>query len=982
MLNRIREAWARAPWLVLAVVVVVLLAAARLGTREDAWYATGYVETAKEMIDSRYVRLDCDSMVITTHFPHGSAQERWFSLSYLREDVRRFNSDPERVPGPFLVETDQECRLLGVDRYYHRIDLPYNRLVDWQGDVLLSGGHTSAVLESRSIPQSIHVRPPESTEDATRSLGASPQRQGALPPTAFFRLQPWPAGPVVSELYFVGQDVVLADRRDEGAPFDIRVGGYPLLPGRVVRIETGDWVQLGFRPEAGRPRPGTPPSVYTYLARVGSDSRLASFVRVQNDQVDRLFPIAHLQPFLEPFTQAMSSTVQNSTALLARGVAGGQDSVVLTLDQELGDALHARTLEWCRRNPAPGGVRAVSMLVMDALSGAVRAIPSCPSVDQADALAGLSPAERERWLRNQNLVRHPIGSAGKPFWAAALGSAYPNLLDMEVPAHPEGEVSRALGCSLPAGYQDHPHGGPGGWVGLESFLAASCNAYMVEMATGALAVGGAQARSGVACSRQLSAADFATCFPAPPPGDSAAQLRVCDQVVRTMLLPGTQFTGASCNQLKQVGTDFDAIQNLYAVTNAEWYYRGAPGSVVPGAARRAGARGDTASGETALEQGYRDGRYRIDVWRRITDAFAAVDRQTPPVESRLRFAAVSPEQTNLGLNSVDQLRGEWINVLLGGSTSTWSNFQLAEAMARLMSGRAVQGEFVDSVRGRWIGGAEAQINARREFDLLAPGVLHPGARRRVLHGMELVVEQGTASPLMAASRALRDSLERAPGGPYDLYVFAKTGTPNVAKRVPSAGQRFVERLAPHLRWDPGARRIVSTPEGTRMLADAARRTPRLYRWFEREVRAPLDADPGFFRARSDDEAPPHPLYLMGDALRLNRRKDREVVRQGGVLVLGIVAVPRVRGRTAAAGQADWVSACTLDPQLRSRILQVPRPEGLDQERTVALSIAIYVDDLDIGQGGGKAVELAIAAFPDLQTYLLSQVRERARRHTP
>jgi hypothetical protein len=982
VLSRLGEAWARAPWLVLAGLVVLLLAAARMGAREDAWYATGYVDTAKEMIDSGYVRLDCDSMRITTHFPRGSAQERWFSLSYLREDVRRFNSDPERVPGPFLVETDQECRLLGVDRYYHRIDLPYNRLVDWQGDVLLSGGHTSALLESRSIPQSIHIRPPESTADAARSWEASPQQPGVLPPTAFFRMRPWSYGPVVSELYFVGQDLVLADRRDEGAPFDIRVGGYPLLPGRVVRIETGDWVQLGFRRDAGRVRPETEPRLYTYLARVGSDSRLASFVRVQNDDVDRLFPIPHLQPFLEPFAQAMSSTVQNSAALRARGVANGQDSVVLTLDQGLGDALHARTLAWCRQNTASEGLRAVSMLVMDALSGAVRAIPSCPSVDQADALAGLSPAERERWLRNQNLVRHPIGSAGKPFWAVALASANPNLLDLQVPEHPGGEVSRALGCPLPAGYEDHAHSGPGGWVGMEGFLAASCNAYIVEMATGALALGGARTRSGGPCSGQLSAADFATCFPAPRAGDSVAHLRVCDQLVRTVLLPGTQFTGPDCNQLKQVGTDFDAIQNLFAVTNAEWYYRGAPAGVAAGAARRRGAQPDTAAGETLLEQGYRYGRYRIDVWRRITDAFAAVDYQTPPVESRLRFAAVSPEQTNLSLNALDQLRGEWINVLLGGSTSRWSNFQLAEAMARLMSGRAVQGEFVDSVQGRWIGATASHINARREFGVLPPDVLHPGARRRVLHGMELVVEQGTARLLQPLSQVLRDSLERAPGGPYDLYVFAKTGTPNVAKRVPSAGQRFVERLAPHLRWDAGARRIVPTSAGARMLADAARNTPRVHRWFEREVRAPLEANPEYFHARSDEDAPPHPLYLAGNGLRLNRRKDREVLRQGGVLVLGLMVVPRARGRAAAAGQVDWVSACSLDPALRSRILQVPRPEALDPGPTVALSVAIFVDDLDIGQGSGKAVELAAAAFPELQTYVLSQVRERVRRSIP
>lgn len=976
MLAWTRKAWSAAPWLVVAALVVARLVVARSGRREDAWFATGYVETARHLIDARYLRLECDPMRITTHFAPGSAEERWFSLSYLREDVRRFNSDPDRIPGPFIVEPD-ECRLLGVDRYYHRIDLPYNRLVHWRGDILLSGGQHSAVLESRSIPQTIQIRPPQDVGDAARSREGSPDEPGVYSPTAFFRLQPWRAGPVVSELYFVGQDLVLADRRDEGAPVDVRVGGYELLPGRVVRLETGDWVQLGLPAEPLRPR--SPARVYTYLARVGSESRLASFVRVQNDQVDRFFPAEHLRPFLEPFAQAMGSTVQNSAVLRARA-AEVVDSVVLTLDQELGDALHRSVGEWCARHAGTVRPRAVSLLVMDAFDGAVRGMPSCPTAEQASAFAGELQSEQERLLRNHNLVRHEIGSAGKPFWAAALASAHPNLLDLEVPGHPEGEVKRALGCPLPAGYQDHAHGDASGQVGMETFLANSCNLYLVELATAALALR-ETARSGRSCAQALPAGDFATCFPAAPPGGPAAMLQVCDQVVRTVLLPESHFTGADCNQLKQVGTDFPAIPNLERITNAEWYFRGAPDSLSgrPGRRWTAPVRPREDEGETVLEQGYRYGRYRIDAWRRVTDAFAAVDRATPVVESRLRFAAVSPEQTNLQLNSVDQLRSEWINILLGGASSRWSNFQLAEALARLMSGREVRAEFVDSVRMGWIGSAAAHVNERRAFDLLPPGALHPGARRRVLHGMELVVERGTANPLQRQVQALRDSLAALPGTPYDLYVFAKTGTPNVAVHVPSIGQRFVERLYREgaLRWNPATRRIEAAPRGDRLLEELRRRSPYWHRWFQREVRAPLEADPTLFRVASDRNPPPHPLYLVGSELRLNRRRDAEVVRQGGVLLLGLMAVPRAGGRAAAEAHGDWVSACTLNSSLRSRILQVPRPEQLAPERAVALSAAVFVDDLDIGQGSGMAVDLAGAAFADLQTYLLREVRRKA-----
>ena len=113
-------------------------------------------------------------------------------------------------------------------------------------------------------------------------------------------------------------------------------------------------------------------------------------------------------------------------------------------------------------------------------------------------------------------------------------------------------------------------------------------------------------------------------------------------------------------------------------------------------------------------------------------------------------------------------------MLLGGATSRWSNFQLAEALSRLVTGHAVEGEFVDSVGGQRAG----DVNARRVFPLIAPGVLDGGVRRRVLHGMELVAESGTASLLARRAAVLRDSLARAvPGEPYELYVFAKTGTP-------------------------------------------------------------------------------------------------------------------------------------------------------------------------------------------------------------
>ncbi|HEU4558481.1 MAG TPA: hypothetical protein VFS20_11560, partial [Longimicrobium sp.] len=701
---------AHARWLLVPVIVAGLLLYARRHEADPAYFARGYVEGARAMIDSQYVRLDCDSMRITTHFPPGSDAERWFSLSYLREDVRRFNSDPNRVPGPFVIDYD-ECRLEGVDRYYHRIELPFSPNLAWRGDVLLAGGRRSAVLENRSIPQTIELRPPADLHDAGTERVGSPQQAVAYPPTALFQMRASGGGALLSELYFVGEDLVLADRRREGSPFQIRVGGYPLYDGRVVRIETGDWIQ--FAP-TGPARPGgaAPPvrPAPTYLARVGSDNRLASFVRVQNDEVDRLYPIDYLRPIVAPFTQAMS------TALQAGAARGAEvDSVVLTLDRDLGEELHRSVSAWCRTVPRRSNrPRAVSMLVMDAFSGAVRALPSCPTEAELSSLAGLSPADRERLLRNQNLVRHEIGSAGKPFWTAALASTYPNLLDLQVDGHVEGPIASVLGCPLPAPYADHTHGGEGTWVGIEAFLASSCNRYIVEMATGALTLS-ERARSGRLCTDRLDAADFRSCFAAPSPTDSAGTLRVCDGVVRTVLSPESRFVAQDCNHLKLISSDFRPVPGLGRITNVEWFHRGAPERLLEG-------RGGGGEGQPGSRVGYEFGRYRTAVWQRVTDALSPGGSGSLAVETGLRFAAVSPEEANLQLNKVQELRPDWISVLLGGATSRWSNFQLAEALSRLVTGRTVVGEFVDSVRVPRLGG-RAAVNGRRLFPAISSTTL-------------------------------------------------------------------------------------------------------------------------------------------------------------------------------------------------------------------------------------------------------------------
>jgi hypothetical protein len=356
----------------------------------------------------------------------------------------------------------------------------------------------------------------------------------------------------------------------------------------------------------------------------------------------------------------------------------------------------------------------------------------------------------------------------------------------------------------------------------------------------------------------------------------------------------------------------------------------------------------------------------------VLDAVAEAGDTAHFVQTALRFAAVSPQATNLALNTVEELRTDWVNLLLGGENSRWSNFELAEALARLMTGRAVSGTLVDSVSGRMFDATEPA--------LLDRSALHTGVRRRVLHGMERVAAAGgTARSLARSIASLEQRMARAvPGQPYDLYVFAKTGTPAVEKFVSSAQQRVIERLyrTGDVSWDAQRRTFTIRPQAEAMLRrDAGERT---LRWLRDDVLAPMARDPASFTATDGDALPAHPLYFdIAGRLRYRAAADLRVSRQGGVLILGLLAVPHDEGRATSSRSGDWISACTLDPTLRQRILEVPPAETLAPERAVALSVAIYLDDLAVGQGSGFAVELAQSALEDLGDYLEREVRRKA-----
>ncbi len=843
------------PLLWTALATAIMIAVSTMGAPPGGYWAPrGFVERANLMISQDGLRLECgesgDSIVVD--LAPGSSDERFFRSSYLRTDVRRFNADPTASRSPFIVD---RCVLKGVDPFYHRVDLPYNRVPRWTGTLRFSEADRAASLQG-GRDQRLEIMHPLEGVGVTASERVDPSRRNASVRTEFLRIEAPGTREIAADAFFVGGHPVLTDRSDVGSTTVLRLGGVMLPPGRKVRLQTSDWVQLE---SSGQ--------LFTYVVQ-GSDRAEIISARTRADGSRRRYLVPHLKPFARSLAQAFEAGLQSTPAARDDGPISHTD-IRLTTNRALDIATQDVVSDWCNTLRLGSRPRAVSALVMDAFSGHVLAMPTCPGEVVVDEYRQLSMRMRSRYLQNQNLVRHPVGSALKPFWAAAIATAFPAMLDLELPAHGNDDVPGVLGCPLPIPYRSIGHRE---WEGLETFIQTSCNRYMVEMATLALMAGAGHD------SCEGEDADLSRCIAGA--GETEGRpVRFCDRVIRLALTDSLHITGQGCSDLRLVGTTFRPAHALERITGALAYREPAPPN----------------SDAPPIPDIYRAGRYRLDLWRGLIEHLRTHGDTADHTRTALRFASVSPEITNLALNTVEDLRADWVNLLLGGENSRWSNLQLAEAMARLMTGRDVDAQLLaepGSDHSRGVGeprGMPAMLDA---------DMLHPGARRRVLHAMELVTGPGgTASRLGPLVRALEAEVREVSGAEnYEVRAFAKTGTPAVA--VPLA---------------PG-------------LTD----------------------------------------------------------RQGSVLILGLLVLPEEAGRRASMRHAEWFSACPVSPGLRDAVLGVPPPgllqlNGLATPGALAISVAVYVDDLDPLARDASASIVAADLMEPISAHLTQLVTQQVRR---
>ncbi len=952
--------------LVAGLVVAGLLAWRSRGGDRLSYYAPDeYVARADALIRRGHLVADCgsDPIRLVPRLDGASAEDRaWYRDSYLAADVARFNDDPEGFGWAFAIDAD--CRLRGVNPVVHAIELPFRRRVDWLGSILWHGRGSDAVL--RSARRTLTLRRPEElvpTREvaATRvGSGESLHNEGAvLLYLAGGRGQPG------ARLFHVGDRVVVHNRVRARAPERLRLMGHQVPVGMLLRLESGDWLHLA----ADAPVP----VAETFVYAGGEALAAASFVQRRNERYERLSEDPGLGlvtdpvqdrtfPYFDLVAKSLDAGLRSLPQERAEELARGLD-LRLTMEREVQLRLSDLFRGYCDRVAREERLAepfAAGMTVIDGRSGEVLALATYPHPADLAARPPEDDVRRRRLLRNQNLVRHPIGSAMKPFLFAAIADAFPALRRLVIAGHePERHHRELFHCEIPTGY--HLLAGHGERVDFATALEISCNKFTVELATLALA-------ADLAADPATGAVPLDAGVEWPLPGarsgvwiagrELAGAPDLGGYVFREDARPRDPETAAAvrCASVDR----FEQVRYrplLGRLTGAATYLGRVPASLPDDATRR------------QLEQGYVTNRYDLEPWRPVLDRLIAGAGEDAGWKVRAALQEISPERVNLAFNQVTRLRGDYLSLVLGGGTSIWTNLQLAEAMSRLVTGREVEARLAGVLAadgdeppdGVSAGEESAEDSDDAEDRPLRLG-LDPEARRLVLGALGRVVEGGRGT-----ARAVRDELAAVrrdfPGERVELY--SKTGTPVIERSVPAAVATALERLVVRrrLRLVGGALEVHVGGEVVPYRRSGQRRRDA---WLEALRRAL--ADVGFAKSAGALLPPIRRILDRFEADRRSRRADPAELDGPLRVEAGELRLHRddrlFRSRLERSTGAVYVLSLVRLPADVRR--PVPTVDDLDRDGVRIVTAAIY---LEAGPDSGVAVGAAEELLPELAALL-------------
>jgi hypothetical protein len=645
-----------------------------------------------------------------------------------RLDIAEFNA--EGPGGLFRISEGQ----LAINPFAHNFALPYPERKNWSGSLSFRGDELPTLAGENVMLAFIE------TDKETNAM-----EHAILPETDWLgvKRRTWRAkaydllGPPglgsLARLHVQGEQVFLevADEKRYGA---VSLNGVPLNSGDVPGIK-----ELRERSKEKRPNLFVLKSGDRLRVVTGDKEGVFRFGKFAGGMISRSWleegrKINEVDPQLAkeiPYVQQLHDCLQDFVSNHPDPDSLRQPNVRLTLDRSLHGLLTTelegylanfdKNLSLVReieRQPA-------CITVMDALSGDVLAMPTYPSPQKLDALIQLSDngkirkmskSERSKLERNQNLLPVPIGSTTKPLLACAVWDTYPKLRKLVV-EEPGGSMAVASGLNLGKPLATK---GPR-TINAVSFLEKSSNAYTVS----------------------LYLATLATPESFTFDGDGH-------------LIPTAADRKVDYSRYIKNGIIAGGLGHRQHIANAKL-----------GQLFDISLRSDLAAGQN-LEL---DPGLLAPMFKELRAEPAVVDEA---------FRTVSCPRPNLALQSVDTVRGEMVSMLVGGFTNRWPNVKLAEAYARIGTGRRVQMRVT----------LPSSEKKPPKFDKLD---IDTSVLALVHQGMEAAVKTGTAASLRPA---IAKETARFTKKGLDFRVIGKTGTARRTDKLECAAFCFYAEILP------------------------------------------------------------------------------------------------------------------------------------------------------------------------------------------
>jgi hypothetical protein len=413
------------------------------------------------------------------------------------------------------------------------------------------------------------------------------------------------------------------------------------------------------------------------------------------------------------------------------GQSGSTDRRI-TLDRDLHQNMQTRLASFVGGLPRHQNrsIRAAAT-VMDTMTGEVLSLASFP-------LDSDEPGGREA-ERNNNFNTLPIGSVAKVPVSAAILTQFPGLRFLQI--NNPGPFETMLGIDM-EGKQDDL--APTGWLNFTQYIAHSSNSYatmlvMMGLSQDPFAEGPCPAGTGY---RLGNAA-----------GEGVADRQFAPQFVLPRV---TGVREARCGDRFQMPVGGALSARLRQPR--------------PGVAREPERIWVGLLGELFDLPGVENppGRYALDLWPGVAEQSEAAKRA---------FPIISPEQESFELGKIQHFHNDYVNLILGGVHSRWTTIKVAEIYSRVVTGQAIKATMLH------------RPDAASASEL---SLLNPFARESLMAGMRSVVLDGTARSYLAPSLS---GLRAAAGQNHEeIRVFAKTGTPTVARTREVPGWVVLSRL--------------------------------------------------------------------------------------------------------------------------------------------------------------------------------------------